>query len=363
MGLIFVGDYLPGNGCSFEHPFDAQGSLIADMECSLSAGRTAPKAHRIVVTAAEIGEAGGLNIVAATVANNHSRDGGDEGLDSLVKSLQSQKNCKAYGLAETPYAELSCNGITFAIVGCIEPCRSRGNRLFHQEDVCRLIRNIRPKYDRIIVTPHWGKTSEFAFHPSPGQRKLAAEWIHAGADAVIGHHTHTFQGMEWINGRPVWYSLGNFLFMHEAMESHPLPGFGLAACWQVAGSEGRIEWTTHILNSTGRNVQEVDSGREKILGQFFESLSDDLKVERGGANWMTWARRIGWLYLPVAMQSWRARLKRNPVATLAMLLVWSLLPVNALIRFGAGFPDRSFQARFLELKHALSEGSKLGTVS
>ena len=36
--------------------------------------------------------------------------------------------------------------------------------------------------------------------------------VRAGADAVIGHHPHVPQGMEWVDGRPVVYSLGNFVF-------------------------------------------------------------------------------------------------------------------------------------------------------
>jgi poly-gamma-glutamate synthesis protein (capsule biosynthesis protein) len=36
--------------------------------------------------------------------------------------------------------------------------------------------------------------------------------VRAGADAVIGHHPHVPQGVEWVHGKPIVYSLGNFVF-------------------------------------------------------------------------------------------------------------------------------------------------------
>jgi len=64
--------------------------------------------------------------------------------------------------------------------------------------------------DRVIVSIHWGK--EYQSRTTDSQRALARAAADAGADAVIGHHPHTYQGMEDIGGVPVVYSLGNFAF-------------------------------------------------------------------------------------------------------------------------------------------------------
>lgn len=62
----------------------------------------------------------------------------------------------------------------------------------------------------VIVYPHWGE--EYITAPQDGQRELATQMVKAGADLIIGSHTHVVQGIELIDGVPVIYSLGNFIF-------------------------------------------------------------------------------------------------------------------------------------------------------
>lgn len=62
----------------------------------------------------------------------------------------------------------------------------------------------------IIVSPHWGW--EHHMEPVGLQRRLAHSLIDAGADIIIGHHTHTRQTIEEYRGRSIYYSIGNFIF-------------------------------------------------------------------------------------------------------------------------------------------------------
>ena len=62
----------------------------------------------------------------------------------------------------------------------------------------------------IIVSLHWGE--EHALTPRPQQVVEAHQLIDAGADALICHHTHTLQSIETYHGKPIYYSLGNFIF-------------------------------------------------------------------------------------------------------------------------------------------------------
>lgn len=62
----------------------------------------------------------------------------------------------------------------------------------------------------VIIYPHWGV--EYDHEPSAYQTTAAQMWIDAGADLIIGAHPHVVQSTEIINGVPVVYSLGNFLF-------------------------------------------------------------------------------------------------------------------------------------------------------
>lgn len=70
--------------------------------------------------------------------------------------------------------------------------------------------------DIVLPFMHWGWEGEGA--PCARQRELAHKLIDAGADAVIGGHPHVTQGAETYHGKPILYSLGNFVFdgFHEA---------------------------------------------------------------------------------------------------------------------------------------------------
>jgi hypothetical protein len=66
------------------------------------------------------------------------------------------------------------------------------------------------KADHVIPFFHWGR--EGRGQPEPYQIELGHAAIAAGASAVIGSHPHVLQGIEVYQGKPIVYSLGNFVF-------------------------------------------------------------------------------------------------------------------------------------------------------
>lgn len=72
------------------------------------------------------------------------------------------------------------------------------------------IRKVRESCDYVVVYVHWG--IERRDRPEEYQRGLGKQYIDAGADLVIGSHPHVLQGMEYYKGKPIVYSLGNFVF-------------------------------------------------------------------------------------------------------------------------------------------------------
>ena len=62
----------------------------------------------------------------------------------------------------------------------------------------------------IVVCPHWG--AEHTLRPVPAQIQMAHRIIDAGADIIVGHHTHTLQTIEQYRGKYIYYSIGNFIF-------------------------------------------------------------------------------------------------------------------------------------------------------
>lgn len=76
--------------------------------------------------------------------------------------------------------------------------------------------------DAIVVSHHGG--SEYLDEPLQRTQRILRGAIDAGADVVIGHHPHVTQGVEWRDGKPIFYSLGNLLMrMHR---EHPWTELG-----------------------------------------------------------------------------------------------------------------------------------------
>ncbi|WP_051195064.1 CapA family protein [Pseudobutyrivibrio ruminis] len=83
-------------------------------------------------------------------------------------------------------------------------------KCLHPEAFCETIKEAKANADYVIVFPHWG-TEGNAYHGGD-QVALARVFVEAGADAIIGGHTHCLQSVEYIDNVPVFYSLGNYWF-------------------------------------------------------------------------------------------------------------------------------------------------------
>jgi poly-gamma-glutamate synthesis protein (capsule biosynthesis protein) len=64
--------------------------------------------------------------------------------------------------------------------------------------------------DLLVVLFHGG--DEWSSQPNRATRELCRDLVLAGADLIIGSHPHIVQGFEWVEEKPVFWSLGNFVF-------------------------------------------------------------------------------------------------------------------------------------------------------
>jgi poly-gamma-glutamate synthesis protein (capsule biosynthesis protein) len=92
-------------------------------------------------------------------------------------------------------------------------------------EMVRDIKALRPNVDVIALSCHWGISS--ALVPADYQRAIARAAFAAGADLILGHHSHTVQGIEVITGKPVFYSAGNFAFDWTVMQGRHLEGIAV----------------------------------------------------------------------------------------------------------------------------------------
>ncbi len=108
-------------------------------------------------------------------------------------------------------------GIRFGFVslGMVEPNAfagedSPGIAELTDENLRAAIANARGESDVVIAMPHWGP--EDTSEPNSYQRHFAQVAVDAGADVVVGNHTHVVQAIQQLDGIDVFYGLGNFIF-------------------------------------------------------------------------------------------------------------------------------------------------------
>jgi len=112
---------------------------------------------------------------------------------------------------------VTVNGVRFGFVslGQIESMAfasedTPGIAVLNQENLEAAVAEARQVSDVVIVMPHWGP--EDVSWPGYIQRDLAKQAVAAGADLVVGNHTHVVQAVQEIDGVQVFYGLGNFVF-------------------------------------------------------------------------------------------------------------------------------------------------------
>ena len=134
---------------------------------------------------------------------------------------------------------------------------------------------LRPQVDLLIVNLHSGY--QFASDPSPRIRDAAAAAITAGADMVVGHHPHVLQGVEFLDGKPVVWSLGNLVFDQDFLSTFP------SAFLRTVWEEGELVQARLVpLTLEGyRPVPVVDTPARHALRRVWESSLRGATARRG----------------------------------------------------------------------------------
>ena len=261
--LVFVGDIMLDDGpgrviASGRDPFAAFTQHLAsadfrigNLECPIATtGKPMDskifnfRAHPRVLTVLK------GRFDALSVANNHS---GDYGHAAFLETLDHLKTAgiASFGggrnLAEAHQPLwIERNGVRIAVLAYNEfKPRSfeagphwPGIAWSEDSHVLADIRAARSSgADVIIPYMHWGWEREP--DPTDRQRRLARLMIDAGAAAVVGGHPHVTQGTEVYRGKPIIYSLGNFVF-----DGFELPAAKLGWLLKMTvNTHGVIDWS------------------------------------------------------------------------------------------------------------------------
>ena len=178
-----------------------------------------------------------FNLGVACLANNHVFDHLEDGFEKSVKFL-SENKIKTLGasLLKKEYSKpliLEENGIKVGILNYVtkdtNPNPPEGTKInlnwFDIDKTIFEIDKVNYKVNHLVVVLHWGGRVEGGLYPDFDQPKIARKLIDAGADLIIGHHSHTVHPFEIYKGKHIFYSLGNFCFSDFIFEgeNHFLP--------------------------------------------------------------------------------------------------------------------------------------------
>ena len=202
-----------------EFPFGTTGEAVEDKEYTF---RVDPKYVSLLPE---------LGVDVVTLANNHMLDFGRGPLKETLAALdgagilhvgagQNLEEAKALKIVEAGGRVIGFLGATRVIPEHSWTASRSNSGLFTTYDPTKLLGEIqaaKQQFDYVVVYVHWG--IERNTEPEEYQKSLARQYIDAGADAVIGAHSHVLQGIEYYQGKPIFYSLGNFIFANRTYET------------------------------------------------------------------------------------------------------------------------------------------------
>lgn len=215
-------------------------------------------------TVAALAEAG---FDAVSLANNHTLDCGQPGLDATVRRLHDAEIVPFGGgrdlaAAASPFIRTIRVGPverTIVVFGCFE-FRQRYDKRYGWyaraergginpidpgaiADEIRRLRTILPS-PIFIAFPHWGVD----YQPVQDyQRDYARHLLAAGVDLIVGHGAHVLQRVEMLDGRPVVYGIGNGAWNTPGGFGHSeAPPFGAAAAFRLSHDDTHTSATLRL---------------------------------------------------------------------------------------------------------------------
>lgn len=257
-----------------EFPFSARGIKAQDKQFTF---RVDPSYVKILQE---------MGIDAVTLANNHALDYGTEALTDTFQTLEDAgiayvgAGDSKERASQAHVAEIGGKKIGFLAASRVIPEvgwnieNSQPGMLCTYDStlLCQAIRDVKKSCDYVVVYVHWGIERENM--PQDYQRNLGQAYIEAGADLVIGSHPHVLQGIEYYQGKPIVYSLGNYIFNQE------IPSTVLLKATVTPENTTKLQLIPAY--ASGAKTQEMEPVKGAELYRFMEEISFGISVGEDG---------------------------------------------------------------------------------
>ena len=232
-GDIHFEDYLAPVARDPEGLVELQASLgaadlaVANLETAITErGTKIGKEFHFRAPASALETVRGAGIDAVSMANNHGVDYGPVGLrDTLAAKKRSPIPIVGIGAEEDEAfapAVLEAKGLRVAVFGADQvfemtlarysagPGKAGVASSTPQTRIRRAVEKAAARYDVVVVFLHWG--TDYQQCPDPLSTETARILEQAGADIVVGGHSHRVNGSGWLGRSYVHYGLGNFVW-------------------------------------------------------------------------------------------------------------------------------------------------------
>lgn len=230
----------------------------------------------------------GVDIV--TLANNHVYDYGRQALLDTFDTLESAE-IEYFGAGrnleeamEPVYYTLDEKVVAFVGASRAEKYKMTPQateekpgilRCYDTELFLKSIAKAKENADFVIAVVHWG--TEYSYDLEEVQLTTGKEYLDAGADVIIGAHSHCLQGMEYYDGKPIVYSLGNYWFNDKTLDTMlvELHFYG-------NDEEQHLELKMIPAVQTNATVKWVDDEEQQRIFEFMESISINIEIDKQG---------------------------------------------------------------------------------
>lgn len=232
-----------------------------------------------------------MGVDVVQLANNHVYDYGKQALLDTFTTLDSAdidyfgagKNLEE---AKAPiYYEF--DGKTVALVGASRAEKFKMTpqatetepgilRCYDTELFLEAIKEADKNADFVVAVVHWG--TEYSYDLEEVQLSTGKEYLDAGADAIIGGHSHCLQGMEFYDDKPIIYSLGNYWFNSKTLDS-------MLVNLRFYGDDngGNVEVSVVPAIQSGAKTRIVTGMEEQErIYSFLEEISINVEIDEKG---------------------------------------------------------------------------------
>lgn len=231
----------------------------------------------------------GVDIVK--LANNHACDYGSQSLLDTMDTLKSAgieyvgagKNLQE---AMTPvYIEVDGRTVAFVAASRAEkniktPQATENEpgilRCYETELFIETIKEAKKNADFVLAYVHWG--TEYSHELEEVQLITGKEYLDAGADAIIGAHSHCLQGMEYYDEKPIIYSLGNYWFNEKTLDT-------MLVELHFYGDDQNSQLQVKVIPAIQKDYKTIfveDTKERERIFSFLEGISINVAIGEDG---------------------------------------------------------------------------------